>query len=111
MARLAESLGVDRGDIILEDKSLETFNEADEIKPLAGDHPLILVTSATHMPRSMLVFQQRGMAPVPAPVLHSARTRQAWSTETLFPSGSNLARSESAVYEYIGLIWTLLIGK
>jgi uncharacterized SAM-binding protein YcdF (DUF218 family) len=64
----ALSLGVDAHRIASLHTPMTTFEEAQAFKSRFGtDVELILVTSALHMPRAMRIFQDQGMAPIPAP--------------------------------------------
>jgi len=111
MARFAEDLGVNREDILLESKSQDTEDEARLIRPMVGGEPFILVTSASHVPRSMALFQNMGMNPIAAPTDYLAR--QSWSLEVdeLYPGSEGLGFAERAVYEYLGIAWAKLRGK
>lgn len=57
MARVAMEIGVPERDIILESKSKDTKDEARFIKPIVGNEPFVLVTTASHIPRSMALFK------------------------------------------------------
>jgi len=111
MADLAVSLGVDRERIILEEKSRDTEEEAEFIKGLVGKERFILVTSASHMPRSMVLFKKAGTHPIPAPAGHLVKERQGMSPAMFFPWADNLKKAERAVYEYLGILWAKLRGK
>ena len=67
MARIAVLLGVKPQDISLEPDSRDTADEAEIIAKMIGRERFILVTSASHMPRSMALFRKRGLQPIPAP--------------------------------------------
>src|SRR5262245_19782061 len=67
MAESLEKLGVPRGRIRLEDRSDSTSQSATQLRPLLGDAPFFLVTSAGHMPRSMAVMTRAGLKPIAAP--------------------------------------------
>lgn len=56
MEKLAESLGIPAKAIHLEIHSDDTYTEAQNVLPLVGHKPFILVTSAYHMPRSVGLF-------------------------------------------------------
>jgi len=111
MAELAEELGVDRSDLITETESLDTKDEARIIKGIVGNNPFVLVTSASHMPRSMAMFKRLGMNPIPAPTGHNVKERQGASPGSFFPNASNLRKAEKTVYEYLGIIWAKLRGQ
>jgi uncharacterized SAM-binding protein YcdF (DUF218 family) len=59
-ARVAESLGVPRSEIIVLDKPKDTEEEAAAVKQAIGDAPFLLVTSASHLPRAMIFFAMPG---------------------------------------------------
>jgi uncharacterized SAM-binding protein YcdF (DUF218 family) len=62
--------GVPKKDVIGEDRSRDTFESAVEVQKLLkqnGWKRYLLVTSAIHMPRSMLVFTAIASEPIPAP--------------------------------------------
>ena len=71
MLQVAEDLGVPKQNILFEDKSHDTHENALFTAELLKEHQLksiILVTSASHMKRSALVFNKLGMPVYPAPV-------------------------------------------
>jgi uncharacterized SAM-binding protein YcdF (DUF218 family) len=108
LADLAVELGVNKDDIILELESKDTKDEARLIKPLVGDKPFALVTSASHMPRSVALFRKVGMNPIPAPTDHLVKNRHSTSYSKWFPSSTHLQKSERAVYETLGILWAKL---
>jgi uncharacterized SAM-binding protein YcdF (DUF218 family) len=109
MAQLAEELGVDRRDMILESQSGDTEDEARHVAPIVGEQPFILVTEASHMPRAMALFRKQGTHPIADPV--GFRTRKPKLREEIFPDATDLSGSERAVYEYLGLAWAKVRGK
>jgi len=111
MERLSISLGVEPQDIILESKSLNTYEEAKFIKNIVGDKRFILVTSAAHMPRAMALFKKSGMEPISAPTDHLVRKHQRFHPIMVFPKADRLKETETAFYEYIGLIKERLAGR
>lgn len=111
MADLAVSLGVGRERIVVEEKSRDTEEEADLIKGLVGNERFVLVTSASHMPRSMAIFKAAGTRPIPAPTGHRVKERQGISPAMFFPFADNLKKAERAFYEYLGILWAKLRGK
>ncbi|MEY8769701.1 envelope biogenesis factor ElyC [Erwinia sp. ACCC 02193] len=104
-ARVAQSLGVPRSAIITLDKPRDTSQEAREVAKVVGRRPFLLVTSASHLPRAMLFFQQQGLDPLPAPAnqLAIASPLNAW--EKAIPSSLWLGHSERAIYETLGRLW------
>jgi uncharacterized SAM-binding protein YcdF (DUF218 family) len=95
----------------LEDQSLDTEDEAQFIKPIVGQVPFLLVTSASHMPRAMGLFRHYGMAPIAAPTDYLSADAGVKSPLSYLPSAGNLHTAERAVYEYLGLLAARIAGK
>jgi uncharacterized SAM-binding protein YcdF (DUF218 family) len=109
-ARVAESLGVPREDIITLDRPKDTEEEAAAVKLVIGDAPFLLVTSASHLPRAMIFFQRAGLHPLPAPANQLAIESALNPWERAIPSPLWLMHSERASYETLGRIWQWLKG-
>jgi uncharacterized SAM-binding protein YcdF (DUF218 family) len=103
MAAFAASLGVPAEKLIPENHAKDTYGNATEVQPIVKDQPFLLVTSAVHLPRAMLIFQKLGMKPIPAPGDFRYSTR--YILYDFFPTGDNLTNMEAAVHEYIGLAY------
>ncbi|WP_121628275.1 ElyC/SanA/YdcF family protein [Poseidonibacter antarcticus] len=105
--KLALDLGIKKENIIKMDKPKDTRQEAIEAKKIIGTNPFILVTSASHMKRSMLLFEKLGLKPIAAPTYHLAKEEKNFSS--IF-SSENLYKVKVAFHEYLGLIWAYLKG-
>lgn len=110
---LFESFGIPRERIELEGKSRNTAENATFSKALADPKPgqrWLLVTSASHMPRSIGCFRRAGFAVEPYPV--DWRTRGAADLATPFGSlAAGLARTDVAAREWIGLLAYWISGR
>lgn len=112
MAEAAKTLGMQGSDVIMESDSKDTKDQARLIKSIVGKGRLVLVTSASHMPRAMALFRKQGMDPIPAPAGRGAYNKKRhWSPGLLFPTADALKKSERAVYEYLGILWAKLRGQ
>lgn len=105
MADVAKRLGVGDADLILEQESHDTKNQSLLLRPVVHTNRFILVTSAAHMPRSMALFRKAGMHPIAAPVDHRVKKSDMKDPHLYCPHGSVLRKSETAIYEYLGLVW------
>jgi uncharacterized SAM-binding protein YcdF (DUF218 family) len=105
MARVAASLGVPPADIVKEDQSRDTEEQVRLIRERVGEKAFVLVTSASHMPRVVLLFKNLGMKPLPAPTAHLALADGSLSPRNVFPKPSALRKAELAVHEYLGILW------
>lgn len=111
--RLWRELGFDQGDVLYEDKSRNTFENAvftrELVQPKPGERWL-LVTSAMHMPRSVGIFRKAGFPVVAYPVDYRT-TGQLWGWGLPRHALRNLQITEFAAHEWIGLIAYRLTGK
>jgi len=101
LKQTAVSLGVDEQDILLQEKPQNTYQEAKEYTDRYGDHPLVVVTSASHMPRAMKMFAMVGRTAIPAPtnyrIKESEYDRRPW-----LPSVDNIRNMHAVMIEYVG---------
>lgn len=107
-ARVAQSLGVPREEIITLDNPKDTEEEAAAVKQAIGDAPFLLVTSASHLPRAMIFFQQQGLHPLPAPANQLAISAPLNLWERIIPSPVWLMHSDRVGYETLGRVWQWL---
>jgi uncharacterized SAM-binding protein YcdF (DUF218 family) len=111
MADVAIAIGVKKEDLILEDISKDTEDEARLIQEIVCQERFILVTSASHMPRSIALFRKLSMHPIPAPTDYLVKESQEMSPGMFYPSVNGLCKAERAFYEYLGIAWAKLRGK
>jgi uncharacterized SAM-binding protein YcdF (DUF218 family) len=109
MATLATEMGVPRSAIIVESQSLDTGDEARILKPVLDGKAFTVVTSASHMRRSLMNFTHVGLAPIPAPADFEAMTIHLDLLDFL-PRAQGLQSSQKAIHEYLG-IWALLLRQ
>lgn len=112
VASLFESFGIARDRIVLENKARNTIENATFtqalVKPKLNERWL-LVTSAHHMPRSVGIFRKAGFPVEAHPV--DFRTRGPDDLTTTFGSiASGLARTDTAMHEWAGLLVYWLSG-
>ncbi len=104
-ADMAITMGVDPARIIKFEEPKDTFEEALAAKNIIGNKSLALVTSASHMPRAYKYFQQQGINATSAPTFYLVK--YTGTTNWRF-NASALAKSERAIYEYVGMLWQWL---
>jgi uncharacterized SAM-binding protein YcdF (DUF218 family) len=75
MVSMASHLRVDTRDMVMESISRDTKDQPRLIQKIVREDRFILVTSASHMPRSMTLFQKFGMQPMPAPMDFNIKKR------------------------------------
>lgn len=111
MARNAMLLGVKWNDILLDTHSLDTVDQARNLQPILEKTPFLLVTSAVHMQRSMLLFEKLGMNPIPVPGGYDIPRRLEVNPFELFPDPGNMDKLDDALHEYTGILWEKLNRK
>lgn len=109
MAEIATFLGVPPDRLVLEALSMDTVDEVEAIKKTVGTGSFLLVTSAAHMHRSLALCRAQGLKPIAAATDYVMK-RGTWSALDLVPSAGNIIRSENALHEWIGLLWSHLRG-
>ncbi len=111
MAELATAMGVPKSEILIADSPRDTAEEARAVHKLTEpDDPILVVTSASHMTRSLKLFERNGIDAIAAPT-HHLTTTTSLRIGNLWPSAANVRRVERAVYEYTALLWISLGGS
>ena len=108
------SLGMAADKIILEDRSLNTTENAvfsAAILKQRGLSQPILVTSAFHMARSVEEFHLAGVTTIPYPVGYYVPRGSYWNATSWVPSASALRGTSLALKEYLGLAALKVRGK
>lgn len=108
VGQAALALGVPEDAIDWEAASRNTHENALAIANLIGEEPVILVTSAFHMPRAMAACRAAGLSPVPAPCGH--RAPKQLSPYDYIPASEYLWDSALAIREYLALLYYRLRG-
>ncbi len=111
LSRVAQELGVAKSDMVLEVESRDTKDHPLYVQHFVKDEPFVLITSAFHMPRAMMIFKKQGLSPIPAPTGQWKPAKEFWSPENIFPSASGLRLAELAFHEYMGLAWAWVRGQ
>jgi uncharacterized SAM-binding protein YcdF (DUF218 family) len=98
--------GVPKSDVIAEPNSRDTFESAVEVQKILrqrGWKRYLLVTSAAHMPRSMIAFESQAPQPIAAPGDFSVGKFQ-FTPLDWFPTEDAARRIVMSLHEYIGLV-------
>lgn len=110
MAALASWFSIPRPDLVLESKSVNTVDEAIQIKQWVHQQPFYLVTSAIHMPRSMALCLEQGLNPVAAPADYPYDYSWNWMRK-LVPGMEHFAGFTQAWHEILGMGWGFIRGR
>ena len=107
--------GVPQEHVLAETSARDTFENAREVARILaarGWRRYLLVTSAVHMPRSMMVFRKLAPEPIAAPADFTVGGVEPSPFELLPDEGPALA-SSAVLNEYLGLlnyVWRLRFG-
>ncbi len=99
-ANLALALGIPKEDMIVNGIPKDTKEEAEFSKTIVGKDKFVLVTSATHMARSIELFKTNGMNPIAAPTYFKKSDITYYEPDT-----TSFENSRMAIHEYIGILW------
>lgn len=105
LCSLALEYGVARQSILLEEGSRNTHENAvftAELLRQRGLRRILLVTSASHMPRSVAVFRKQGLEIIPSPTDVQVVPRPITLLQ-LLPNLQALAYSSTAIKEWVGM--------
>ncbi|MGA7933009.1 MAG: YdcF family protein, partial [Kovacikia sp.] len=121
MAEIVEAMGVPKAAILQDPTSLNTRENAVNVKKIMeaqGIRRILLVTSAMHMPRSLMIFKKLGMEPIAAPTdfisTEQGNREIGSSTQAIvlnsLPEAERLRHTTRALKEYVGIGFYWLRG-
>jgi len=108
MAKVALAIGVPQNNLVLENRPMNTEEEAKLIKFQVLNNPFVLVTSSAHMPRAMEIFKKLNMNPIPAPTDFIFKSSGKNHAGSFFPNCHNISITKRLIYEFLGRIWMIL---
>ena len=110
---LAGVTGLLPEDFVLMSGARDTAEEARNAKALVRGTRIVLVSSASHLPRAVRLFRRQGLDPIPAPCDFGTLSSNAsdWTPADLLPGVGGLEAMERATYEFLGRLWTGAGGK
>jgi uncharacterized SAM-binding protein YcdF (DUF218 family) len=98
--------GIAQEAIVEESVSRNTYEQSRVIGPLLREHRVqrfVLVTSPTHMRRSLAAFRAAGLQPIPS--VTPLRSEAAPAPFPLLPNSDSLLLSDEALYDYVAWIY------
>jgi uncharacterized SAM-binding protein YcdF (DUF218 family) len=104
--------GVDDADMVVEDRSRTTHENAVECRERLdrlGIGKVILVTDALHMARAVRSFRKQGIQVVPSTCHHLA-TQFEWTVWDFLPSAGAVRNHQRALHEWLGYAWYRIKG-
>lgn len=114
LKKVAMYFGVPEKDIVLAKQVKDTQEEATHWAGYAQGKRLAVVTSASHMPRSIYLFKQAnldkklGLRLYPSPTDYISHRNTTFNWKDWFPSGQSIFRLERVWHELLGILWAKL---
>ena len=105
LADYAADYGIPYDHIFVSPLVANTADEAVAVKKMALGNKIILVTSAFHMPRAQMLFENEGLEVVPYPVDFKSLTTDSVTFMDYLPNGQSLAKTEMGMRELIGRLF------
>jgi len=110
--RFLPDLGVNESQIVIEEKSRDTIENAKHIREICFKKDYknpILITSASHMKRSLLSFEKVGIDAMPYPASFKSKSINKYDWQTYLPRSSSLGSTSAALHEYLGIFFYRLV--
>lgn len=104
---VADLFQIDREDLFMIHEAQDTDDEIRLFKPHVRDKTMVLVSDRDHLPRALQIAAAAGLNPIPAPTTGISKVDGPWFV-TAIPDAERLAKSEKAIYEYLGMAWVRL---
>jgi uncharacterized SAM-binding protein YcdF (DUF218 family) len=116
MKRWAHRLGVPKDAILTEEEARTTYENATGTRRLLGPASILLVSSASHLPRATALFAKQGFRVTPAPCAYVSQNKpgDSWNGLNLFdflPNDRALQSSQDAIAEVVGFAVYWMTGK
>lgn len=104
MADYLADLGVPRDRMRLEADSSNTFEQSARILAMVGAGArVVVITTPIHMPRTLELFESRGLRPIPSPSPIDYAPDSQSRIAQFIPNPSSLRASELVMYEYLAI--------
>jgi uncharacterized SAM-binding protein YcdF (DUF218 family) len=120
MTKILQKMGIPASAIIQENKAINTYENAVNVRQILnklGINKVLLVTSALHIPRSLMIFKHQGIDAIPAPTDFLVSNESTFFENSFqinlissFPDLGSLYQTTIALKEYIGIIVYKLKG-
>ncbi|MBU0488719.1 MAG: YdcF family protein [Bacteroidetes bacterium] len=108
------TLGIPESDIIIEDKSANTHENAkystEILKEMYPNGRFILITSASHLLRAYACFRKEGLNPLPYSVDRQTGKRKYTLDHLILPSPEALDHWDKLIHEWVGVFMYSVVG-
>ena len=104
MYKTAISLGINKNRIVQNPNAMDTAQEAAFLASKLVDYNTALVTSVSHMPRAINLFNAQGVAAIPAATDYHNFAAYSWYKQ-LIPNAKALLVVTQFAHEVVGDAW------
>ena len=104
-AKIAKIANISNDQLIVNGKPKDTQEEATFSKSVIVNKPFVLLTSASHMPRAIKLFEHMGMRPIAAPTDFKGKDYSLFSALDI----DAFKKSQTAIHEFLGITWVYLV--
>jgi len=112
-AHFLKNLGIKSTNLVIENKSRTTFENALYCKKISSQLDLkkpLIVSSAIHLPRVLYSFRKTGLEVIPYPCDMISGERY-YDFSSFLPSAFYLYQSRKVLWEYVGIIYYRVIYR
>ncbi len=107
---------IDTTKVIIDNNARNTIENAYFTKlildSLKINKPVLLITSATHMPRSIKCYEKYNIPIIPYPVQHLGNSDRRYNIQSfLIPSSNAMEKTQNLLHEWVGYLVYKLSGK
>ena len=97
--------GISPDQIFISGPVTNTVDEAIAVKKMTLGNKIILVTSAFHIPRAQMLFENEGFEVVPYPVDFKSLTADSLTAMDYLPNAQSLSKTELGMRELMGRLF------
>ncbi|WP_051309095.1 YdcF family protein [Desulfogranum japonicum] len=111
--RFLLDLGIASQDILVEDRSRDTYENGLYSKQVCVQHGFtrpLLVTSAIHMQRAMFVSEAIGLHAIPFPCGLTTWQNKKYTWLAFLPSAASFKKTAAAMHEWMGLLYYQIVN-
>lgn len=108
---MQQTLAIEQIDSLLVTTAESSLDEAIEVGRVNTGEPVILATSAGHMPRAKMIFEDEGMQVLPAPTDYAfvrAGSARDYFWPRIVPSTGGIGSNHAWLYENVAALWQLI---
>jgi uncharacterized SAM-binding protein YcdF (DUF218 family) len=107
---------IDTTKVIIDNNARNTIENAYFTKLILDSlkikQPILLITSATHMPRSIKCYEKYNIPIIPYPVQHLGNSDRRYNIQSfLIPSSNAMEKTQNLLHEWVGCLVYKLSGK